>query len=74
MSIPEEKDGIDVQVEVMIMAFHSLERPSQERFLQSIKQEIEDEEFFELLQKRAKTSKALSENEAKDLRNYLKSA
>ena len=74
MDISEKMNEVDLQAQVLIMAFQSLDNRSRENFLESLKREIEDEEFFELLKQRAKTSKVLSEAQSQELRNYLKSA
>jgi hypothetical protein len=49
MDISEKVNEIDLQAQVLIMAFQSLGSQSRENFLECLKQEIEDEEFFELL-------------------------
>ncbi len=74
MDISEKVNEIDLQAQVLIMAFQSLGSQSRENFLECLKQEIEDEEFFELLKQRVQISKVLSSEKSQELRNYLKSA
>jgi hypothetical protein len=73
MNTSKKVKEIDFQAQVLIMAFQSLDNQSRENFLEFLKQEIEDEEFFDLLKQRAKTSKVLTNSESKNIRNYLKS-
>ena len=74
MDISEKVNEIDLQAQVLIMAFQSPGSQSRENFLECLKQEIEDEEFFELLKQRVQISKVLSSEKSQELRNYLKSA
>jgi hypothetical protein len=73
MDTSKKMPGADIQAQVLMMAFQSLDVKSRENFLEFLKQEIEDEEFFSLLQQRAKTSQVLSDNKSQEVRNYLKS-
>ncbi|MDJ0626063.1 MAG: hypothetical protein QNJ31_06840 [Candidatus Caenarcaniphilales bacterium] len=64
----------NIQVQVLLMAFHSLSSEGQETFLKGLREEIEDAALLKVLEERSQNATILSDEQAQSFRDELRSA
>ncbi len=64
----------NIQAQVLLMAFQSLNSEGQEAFLEGLREEIEDAALLRVLEERSKNAIELTDKEEQELNSYLESA